>query len=150
LTTGFTVSAGIAKPMPTETVKPVVNQLKDKGRVIRGWLGVQIQPVTLEIPEKPGLKKVHGALIARQERNSPAAKAGIMSGDVITSFNSEPVGDSRDLIKRISAMAPGTPVKLGVFRKGEDRTITVTLGEVPSSESSGDSTRSSSDIGAPN
>ncbi|HMA71728.1 MAG TPA: trypsin-like peptidase domain-containing protein [Xanthobacteraceae bacterium] len=137
-------SVGIGFAIPAETVGPVVAQLKDKGKVIRGWLGVQIQPVNLEIAENLGLKQAQGVLVAQQQTNSPAAKAGIVSGDVITSVNDEPIEDSRDLIKKISGMAPGTPVKLGIFRKGENKAVTVTLGELPNSGKSG------GDVTAPN
>ena len=130
-------SVGIGFAIPAETVKPVIAQLKDKGRVTRGWLGAQIQPVTLEIAESLGLKQVRGALVAKQQSDSPTAMAGIMSGDVIISFNSEPIGDTRDLMKRIGNMAPGTPVTLGVFRMGEEKLVTVMLGDLPNFGSSG-------------
>src|SRR5216683_427795 len=130
-------SVGIGFAIPAETVKPVIAQLKDKGKVIRGWLGVEIQPITLDIAENLGLKQVKGALVARQQSNSPAAKAGIMSGDIITSLNGASVGDARDLVRRIGNMAPGTPVNLVVFRKGEEKMVTVMLGELPNSGSTG-------------
>ena len=130
-------SVGIGFAIPAETVKPVIAQLKDKGKVIRGWLGVEIQPITLDIAENLGLKQVKGALVARQQSNSPAAKAGIMSGDIITSLNGASVGDARDLIRRIGNMAPGTPVNLVVSRKGEEKMVTVMLGELPNSGSTG-------------
>src|SRR6201988_3391163 len=77
-------SVGIAFDIPAETVKTVIAQLKDKGSVSRGWLGVQIQPVTADIAEGLGLKGSEGALVAEPQPDSPAAKAGILSGDVIT------------------------------------------------------------------
>src|SRR5262245_48336673 len=78
-------SVGIAFAIPAATVNTVVAQLKDKGAVTRGWLGVQIQPVTADIADSLGLKKEEGALIAEPQADSPAAKAGIVAGDVITS-----------------------------------------------------------------
>ena len=80
-------SVGIAFDIPAETVKTVVAQLKDKGFVSRGWIGVQIQSVTSDIAEGLGLKGTEGALVAEPQADSPAAKAGIVTGDVITAVN---------------------------------------------------------------
>jgi serine protease Do len=124
-------SVGIAFAIPSETVKTVVTQLKDHGSVTRGWIGVQIQPVTAEIAESLGLKKAEGALVAEAQSNGPAAKAGIQSGSVITSVNGNQVADARDLAKKIGGMAPGASVKLGVLDKGAEKTVSVTLGELP-------------------
>jgi serine protease Do len=102
--------------------------------VTRGWIGVQIQPVTDDMTESLGLKKAEGALVAEPQDGSPAAKAGIKAGDVITAVNGQPVKDARDLVKRIGAMAPGSSVKLDIFRKGSTEAMTVTLGEVPNEQ----------------
>ena len=124
-------SVGVAFDIPAETVKLVVGQLRDKGHVTRGWIGVQIQPITPTIAEAIGLKNSQGALVAQLEPNSPAAEGGIETGDVITSVNGEALTDSRDLARRIAAITPGTSTKLGIFRYGKEKTITVTLGELP-------------------
>jgi serine protease Do len=124
-------SVGIAFAIPAETVKTVVGQLKDKGKVTRGWIGVQIQPVTADIADSLGMKQAKGALVAEPQEGSPAAKAGIKSGDVIVSLNGEPVPDARTLARRISAMPPGNPVKIGVFRNGQEQQLSMTLGELP-------------------
>ena len=124
-------SVGIAFDIPAETVKGVVAQLKDHGTVTRGWIGVQIQPVTPEIADSLGLKNARGALVADPQSGSPAQKAGIKAGDVIVSVNGETVADARNLARRISAMAPGTSVKLGIIRGGKEDTLTLTLGELP-------------------
>lgn len=124
-------SVGIAFAIPAETVKTVVAQLKDKGSVSRGWIGVQIQPVTKDIADSMGLKKASGALVAEPQADSPAAKAGIESGDVITAVNGKPVRDARELARMIGAMAPESSVKLDVIRKGEEKTLTLTLGKMP-------------------
>ena len=124
-------SVGIAFAIPSDTVRTVVTQLKDHGAVTRGWIGVQIQPVTSEIAESLGLKKAEGALVAEAQSNGPAAKAGIQSGAVITSVNGNPVADARDLAKKIGAMAPGNTVKIGVIEKGAEKTVTLKLGELP-------------------
>jgi len=122
---------GIAFAIPAETVKLVVEQLKEKGSIIRGWLGVQIQTVTPEIAESLGLKKAEGALVAEPQPGTPAMKAGIKSGDIISSVNDQPVKDSRDLARKIAGMPPGTSIKLGTLRNGQPKTLTVTLGELP-------------------
>jgi serine protease Do len=124
-------SVGIAFDIPSETVKSVVAQLRDKGKVTRGWIGVQIQPVTAEIADSMGLKKASGALVSEPQPNSPAAKAGIASGDVITSVDGNPVNDARDLARRIGMMAPDATVKLTVVHEGQEKTVTMTLGTMP-------------------
>ena len=124
-------SVGIAFDVPAETVKSVVAQLKDKGMVNRGWIGVQIQPVTADIAESLGMKGTEGALVTEPQLDSPASKAGVLSGDVITAVNGNAVKDARDLAKQIGAMASGSSVKLTVWRKGEEKSISLTLGELP-------------------
>jgi len=124
-------SVGIAFAIPAETVKSVIGQLKDKGSVSRGWIGVQIQPVTADIADSLGLKGTQGALVAEPQANSPAVKAGIQAGDVITAVNGAPVRDARDLARQIGTMSPGSTVRLTVMQKGEQKTISVTLGELP-------------------
>ena len=124
-------SVGIGFDIPADTAKTVVAQLKENGHVTRGWLGVQIQPVTAEIAESLGLKKAAGAMVAEPQSGSPAAKAGIESGDVITAVNGTQVKDARDLARTIGTMAPGSSVKLDVWHKGESKTVTLALGQLP-------------------
>ena len=124
-------SVGIAFSIPASTVKTVIAQLKDKGSVSRGWIGVQIQPVTADIADSLGLKKAEGALVAEPQANGPAAKAGIESGDVITAVNGETVKDARELARTIGGFAPGAAVKLNVLHKGQDKVINLTLGQLP-------------------
>jgi serine protease Do len=124
-------SVGIAFSIPASTVKNVIAQLKDKGAVSRGWIGVQIQPVTADIADSLGLKKAEGALVAEPQANGPAAKAGIESGDVITAVNGEPVKDARELARTIGGLAPGNAVKLNVLHKGQDKVVNLTLGQLP-------------------
>jgi serine protease Do len=126
-------SVGIAFSIPATTVKNVIAQLKDKGSVSRGWIGVQIQPVTADIADSLGLKKAEGALVAEPQANGPAAKAGIESGDVITAVNGESVKDARELARTIGALAPGNAVKLNVLHKGQDKVVNLTLGQLPNS-----------------
>jgi serine protease Do len=124
-------SVGIAFSIPASTVKNVIAQLKDKGSVSRGWIGVQIQPVTADIADSLGLKKAEGALVAEPQANGPAAKAGIESGDVITAVNGDTVKDARELARTIGALAPGNAVKLNVLHKGQDKVVNLTLGQLP-------------------
>jgi serine protease Do len=144
-------SVGIGFDIPATTVKMVVAQLKDKGVVTRGWLGVQVQPVTKGIADSLGLKKAEGAMVDQPQDGSPAAKAGIESGDVISALNGTPIKDSRDLAQKVAMLAPGTSVKLDILRKGESKTITVTLGEMPRHEqqASAEKRRSPSDYELP-
>jgi serine protease Do len=124
-------SVGIGFDIPAGTAKLVVAQLKDKGYVKRGWLGVQVQPVTADIASSLGMKQARGAIVDNPEQGSPASKAGIEAGDVITAVNGTAVTDSRDLARTISTMAPGSSVKLDTLHKGEAKPVTLTLAEMP-------------------
>jgi len=124
-------SVGIAFAIPADTVKSIISQLRDKGSVTRGWIGVQIQPVTPDIADSMGLKQATGALVSEPQADSPAMKAGIQSGDVITSVDDTPVHDARELARRIGTMAPGTAVKLGLIHQGQEKIATLTLGTLP-------------------
>jgi serine protease Do len=124
-------SVGIAFAIPAETVKNVIAQLRDKGSVTRGWIGVQIQSITPDIADSMGLKQATGALVSEPQKDSPAAKAGIQSGDVITTVNDAPIHDARELARKIGTMSPGTSVKLALIHKGEEKTVTLTLGTLP-------------------
>src|SRR5690349_11765685 len=112
-------SVGIAFSIPASTVKSVIAQLKDKGTVSRGWIGVQVQPVTQDIADGMGLKQAQGALVADPQKDGPAAKAGVEAGDVITAVNGQSVKDARELARVIGGLAPGSTVKLDVLQKGK-------------------------------
>jgi serine protease Do len=127
-------SVGIGFDIPAETAKLVVAQLKDHGDVTRGWIGVQVQPVTAEIADSLGLKQAQGAIVDAPQPNSPAEKAGIKAGDVITAINGASVKDARDLARRIGMTAPGTSVKLDIMRDGKSQTLSMTLGEMPAQQ----------------
>ena len=127
-------SVGIGFDIPADTAKMVVAQLKEKGHVTRGWLGVQIQPVTADIANSLGLKKAEGAIVDEPQSGSPAAQAGIESGDVITAVNGVQVKDARELARTIGMMAPDTSVKLDIVRNGEPRSVTATLAQVPNEQ----------------
>ena len=124
-------SVGIGFDIPADTAKMVVAQLKDHGHVTRGWIGVRIQPVTADIASSLGMKKAEGAIVDEPQAGSPAEKAGILAGDVITGVDGKDVKDSHDLARRIAAMAPGTAVKLDVMHNGQDKTVSLTLGQLP-------------------
>jgi serine protease Do len=124
-------SVGIGFDIPADTVKTVVAQLKSSGHVTRGWLGVQIQPVTAGIADSLGMKKAEGAMVDQPQNGSPAAKAGIESGDVITAVNGTPVKDARELARTIGTLAPNATVKLDLIRGGQAKSISLTLGEMP-------------------
>ena len=127
-------SVGIGFDIPADTAKMVVAQLKEKGHVTRGWLGVQIQPVTADIANSLGLKNAAGAIVHEPQSGSPAAQAGIKSGDVITAVNGVQVKDARELARTIGMMAPDTSVKLDIVRNGEPRSVTATLAQVPNEQ----------------
>jgi len=127
-------SVGIGFDIPADTAKMIVAQLKEKGHVTRGWLGVQIQPVTADIANSLGLKNAAGAIVDEPQSGSPAAQAGIKSGDVITAVNGVQVKDARELARTIGMMAPDTSVKLDIVRNGEPRSVTATLAQVPNEQ----------------
>ena len=124
-------SVGIAFSIPASTVKNVVAQLKDKGAVSRGWIGVQIQPVTQDIADSMGLKKADGALVAEPQKDGPAAKAGVASGDIITAVNGQSIKDARELARVIGGLAPGSAVKLDMLHDGKSQVVNLTLGKLP-------------------
>ena len=124
-------SVGIGFDIPADTAKMVVAQLEKSGHVTRGWLGVQIQPVTAGIADSLGLKKAEGALVDEPQADSPAAKAGVQAGDVITAVNGTPVKDARELARTIGMMAPNSTVKLDITRQGQEKTVSLTLAEMP-------------------
>jgi serine protease Do len=127
-------SVGIAFSIPASTVKSVIAQLKDKGTVSRGWIGVQVQPVTQDIADSMGLKQAEGALVADPQKDGPAAKAGVDSGDVITAVNGQSIKDARELARIIGGLAPGSAVKLDMLSKGKSKVVKLTLGQLPNAQ----------------
>jgi serine protease Do len=124
-------SVGIGFDIPADTAKMVISQLKNSGHVTRGWIGVQVQPVTAGIADSLGMKKAEGALVDQPQPNSPAAKAGIKAGDVITAVNGQPIKDARTLAQKIAMTAPGTKVQITVLRNNQSQTIDLALGTMP-------------------
>jgi serine protease Do len=121
-------NVGIAFAIPAHVVERVVAELKETGSVTRGFIGVQIQPVTKEIAEAIGLQEARGALVAEAQRDTPAAKAGVRTGDVITAVNGEAVKDARDLSRKVAGIRPGTKVPLTIQRQGREQTLTLEIG----------------------
>jgi serine protease Do len=127
-------SVGIGFDIPSATAKMVVAQLKEHGSVTRGYLGVQIQPVTAGIADSLGLKKTGGAIVDSAQADSPAAKAGVQVGDVITAVNGTDVKDARDLARMIGTMAPDSTVKLDILHQGQAKKVSVTLAKMPNEQ----------------
>jgi len=123
-------SVGIAFAVPAKTVETIVAQLKEKGRVTRGWLGVEVQPVTPELADSLGLPDAQGALVTSLMPSGPADKGGLLRGDVVLRINEGEVKDSRDLARRIASIPPQTAVRLAVFRNGRREAIAVKLTEL--------------------
>lgn len=123
-------SIGIGFAIPTALARPVVEQLKKEGRVRRGWLGVKIQEVSDEIAESVGLAKEAGALVLEVSPGSPAAKAGLQAGDVITAFNGKEVNQMRHLPRLVAEAKAGSTATLTYWRKNASHTATVTIAEL--------------------
>ena len=127
-------NVGIAFAIPAATVRDVVEDLRDGGTVERGWLGVQIQPVDKDIADSLGLPDAKGALVNEPQEGSPALKAGIRSGDVITQVDGKDVANPRELARTIARIEPDKPVNLTVWRDGKQQTIAVDLGALPADD----------------
>jgi serine protease Do len=129
-------NVGIAFAIPAATVKQVTDQLIRSGTVTRGFLGVSIQDVTRDIADSVGLKEAHGAVVTQPSEDSPAAKAGVRSGDIITAVDGQEVDNALALSRTIAGKAPGTTVELTIWRNGAEQKISVTLGKLDETEQS--------------
>jgi serine protease Do len=127
-------NVGIAFAIPSSTAETVVNSLIQHGAVVRGWLGVQIQPVTDEIADSLGLENSRGALVSEAQADGPALDAGIKAGDVITAVNGQEVASPRELARLVGNLTPGEEARVDVWRNGETQDIQVTLGTLPGDE----------------
>ena len=114
--------------------RSVAEQLKSKGVVSRGWIGVMVQPVTADIADSLGLKEAKGALIDDVQHGSPAAKAGLHSGDLVLSAGGAEIKDARDLARKIAALAPGKTLDLQIRRGNADQSISVTAAAYPNEQ----------------
>lgn len=122
---------GIGFAVPSNMVRSVMEQLIQKGKVIRGWLGVVIQEMTPELAQKFGLKELKGVLVSDVVRGSPADKAGIRSGDIILEFNNKEVKDVSMLRNMVAQSKIGTKIPLKIFRSEKSYTVEVIIAELP-------------------
>lgn len=121
---------GLSFAIPIDVAMEVVEQLKDKGQVSRGWLGVQIQRVDRDLAESFGLDRAAGALVTRVFADSPAEEAGIREGDIITEFGGRAIDLSSDLPHVVGRFKAGTDTEVKVVRTGESLTLSVKVGEL--------------------
>ena len=126
---------GIGFAVPSNLALEVLKSIREKGRVIRGYLGIVIQPVTPELAEAFKLKGATGALIAEVSPGGPAEKAGIQHGDVIVSVNGKKIEGPRELRLTIGSLPPGSKANLKLIRNGEEKEVQIDLGELPQKES---------------
>ena len=127
---------GLSFAIPIEVAMRVVDQIKDKGEVTRGWLGVYIQEVTPELAESFGLDRPMGALVSQVIENSPAEKYGIKAGDVIISFNGKPIKDSANLPYMVGQVPLGSKAKVKVLRDKRHKTLEVVIEQLPEDDES--------------
>lgn len=124
-------SVGIGFAIPAKIAEHVVAELKAHGKVTRGWLGVSIQPVDADLAASLSLDKPKGALVAEVTEDSPAAKAGVLAGDVITRVNRKDMTDVRDVSRTVADLRPGTKADIVVWREGREKTIRAEIGVFP-------------------
>jgi serine protease Do len=122
---------GVGFAIPGNMARNVMEQILKNGKVTRAWLGVSIQPVKQDIAKAFRLPETYGALVGDVTKDSPAARSGLETGDIILDVDGQKIQDSRDLQLKIGNMSPGTTVKLTVFRNGATREIAVKLAEIP-------------------
>jgi serine protease Do len=134
ITRGVPQSAGVGFAVPINVAKEILDQLRDRGRVIRGWLGVTIQNVSEDLAKSLKMSEARGALVSDVNPDSPAEKAGVKPEDVVVAVDDQAIEDNSDLSRYIASLPPGTEVKLKVFRGGEEQRITVELGTFPDEE----------------
>jgi serine protease Do len=125
---------GIGFAIPTNSVKELLPQLRDKGKVVRGYLGTTVQKITPEIADSLGLKQSRGALVAEVQKGSPAERAGVKLGDIIVEFDRKEVKDSADLPPLVARVTPGTTVQVKILRDGKEVTLPLSVGEMKENE----------------
>jgi serine protease Do len=127
-------NAGIGFAIPIDLAKSVMDQLREHGRVIRGWLGVEVQEVTPELAQSFGLSNTQGALVAGVEKGTPAEEAGIQRGDIIVGFDGRTVRDEHQLPEMVAQAPIGRIVPLEVIRRGKQITLHASIAEMPGTE----------------
>jgi serine protease Do len=138
-------SIGIGFAVPSNSAVQVIDQLKQYGETRRGWLGVHVQNVTDEIAQSLGLDEPKGALVATVTPDSPAATAGVEPGDVILSFDGQAIENVRNLPRDVASTPIGKSVAVELLRKGENKSVNVTIGLLPASEEAADDTAQDDD-----
>jgi serine protease Do len=131
MTGGSAASAGVGFSVPINVAKEILPQLREKGKVVRGWMGVNIQAVGEELAGTYGLSEAKGAYVSAVTPASPAEKAGLLPEDVILSADGRAIQDNSDLSRYIASKSPGAAVKLEILRGKERKTVSVTLGTFP-------------------
>ena len=131
VTEGARQSAGVGFSVPINVAKEILPQLRETGKVVRGWLGVSIGPVTEDIARTLNMKAPRGAIVSEVTAGSPAQKAGLKPEDVIVRADDREIEDNSNLTRYIASRAPGTTVKLTVLRDRAEKQISVTLGTFP-------------------
>ena len=125
---------GIGFAIPVNMAKQIIPQLRDEGRVTRGWLGVTVQALNKELADSFGLDSTHGALVNEVIEDSPADKAGLKRGDIIVEYDGTRVDELNDLPRLVAATPVGETVRVKVFRDGKERTIKVEIGRLDDGE----------------
>jgi len=123
-------SVGIGFAIPSNLAKPIIAELKEQGHIDRGWLGVAIQPLTPDLTQGMGLKSDKGALVSSVQDNSPAAAAGIKSGDVVMRFGEHEIESPKDLSRAVADTASGATVPVKIWRDGSEQTVEVKIAEM--------------------
>jgi serine protease Do len=138
---------GIGFAIPINMAKDIVPQLKQKGKVVRGWLGVMVQEITPELQSSLGLNDEKGALVADVTKGGPAGKAGIKRGDVIKSFDGKPINKMKELPLIVASTPVGKTVDVDILRDGKSKTLKVKTAELKSEEGSVESSQEKLDLG---
>jgi serine protease Do len=140
VTGGERQSSGVGFSVPINVAKDILPQLREKGRVVRGYLGVFIEPMREDVAKTFKLKEASGALVTAVTPGSPAEKAGLVPEDVVVKADTRKIGDNGDLSRYIASLPPGATVKLDVIRGGAEKSVAVVLGTFPEESSDEGST----------
>jgi serine protease Do len=124
-------SSGVGFAVQINVAKDILSQLRDKGRVTRGWLGISILPISADLAKSYKLSEARGALITDLDPSGPASKAGLLPEDIVLEADGRAIEDNSDLSGYVAGKAPGQSVQLKIFRKGSEKSVTVKLGTFP-------------------
>ena len=143
-------SVGIGFAIPSNLAKPIIAELKQQGHIERGWLGVAIQDLTPDLSRGLGLTSEDGALVSSVQDNSPAAAAGLQTGDVVLSFAGHQITSPKDLSRAVAETPSGTQAPVTIWRKGAQQTVTVTIAQLTEDVASAAAPTGSGDAGPGN